>query len=64
MSHPWHALPNTPDSAHQGFNVVIEIPRGSKVKHELDKPTGLLRVDRILHHEFYRREENRLRGWG
>ena len=49
MSHPWHALPNNPDSAHEGFNVVIEIPRGSKVKYELDKPTGLLRVDRILY---------------
>ena len=31
------------------LNVVIEIPRGSKVKYELDKPTGLLRVDRVLY---------------
>jgi inorganic pyrophosphatase len=30
------------------FNAVIEIPIGSRVKYELDKPTGLLRVDRIL----------------
>jgi inorganic pyrophosphatase len=29
-------------------NVVIEIPRGSKVKYELDKDTGLCFVDRIL----------------
>src|SRR5438445_5166344 len=27
----------------------IEIPQGAKVKYELDKVTGLLRVDRILH---------------
>ncbi len=27
---------------------MIEIPKGSKVKYELDKATGLLRVDRIL----------------
>ncbi len=49
MSHPWHDLPNNPEHAHEYFNVVIEIPRGSKVKYELDKPTGLLRVDRILY---------------
>lgn len=49
MSHPWHDLPNNPDEARDGFNVVIEIPKGSKVKYELDKPTGLLRVDRILY---------------
>jgi inorganic pyrophosphatase len=49
MSHPWHDLPNNPDTAHEHFNVVIEIPKGSKVKYELDKPTGLLRVDRILY---------------
>jgi inorganic pyrophosphatase len=49
MSHPWHDLPNNPDTAHDHFNVVIEIPRGSKVKYELDKPTGMLKVDRILY---------------
>jgi inorganic pyrophosphatase len=30
-------------------NAVVEIPRGSKVKYELDKDTGLLYVDRILY---------------
>jgi inorganic pyrophosphatase len=49
MAHPWHDLPNHPDSAHERFNVVIEIPKGSKVKYELDKPSGLLRVDRVLY---------------
>ncbi len=49
MAHPWHDLPNNPDTADAFFNVVIEIPRGSKVKYELDKPTGLLRVDRVLY---------------
>lgn len=48
-AHPWHDLPNNPDTAHDYFNVVIEIPRGSKVKYELDKPTGLMRVDRVLY---------------
>lgn len=49
MAHPWHDLPNNPDTIEASFNVVIEIPRGSKVKYELDKPTGLLRVDRVLY---------------
>lgn len=49
MSHPWHDLPNNDEHAADYFNVVIEIPRGSKIKYELDKPTGLLRVDRVLY---------------
>lgn len=49
MAHPWHDLPNNPDTAADFFNVVIEIPKGSKVKYELDKPSGRLRVDRILY---------------
>jgi len=31
------------------FVAVIEIPKGSKKKQELDKETGMLKVDRILH---------------
>ena len=31
------------------LNAVIEIPRGSRVKYELDKKTGLLFVDRVLY---------------
>jgi inorganic pyrophosphatase len=49
MAHPWHDLPNDSADIANGFNVVIEIPKGSKVKYELDKPTGLLRVDRMLY---------------
>jgi inorganic pyrophosphatase len=49
LAHPWHDLPNNPDTAAEFFNVVIEIPKGSKVKYELDKPSGRLRVDRILY---------------
>jgi inorganic pyrophosphatase len=47
-AHPWHdvALPGDLDS---WFPVFIEIAKGSKVKYELDKATGLLRVDRILY---------------
>ncbi len=31
------------------FSAVIEIPKGSKNKYELDKDTGLLRLDRVLY---------------
>ncbi|MFT4621951.1 MAG: inorganic pyrophosphatase [Myxococcota bacterium] len=49
MAHPWHDLPNNPSHINDYFNVVIEIPRGSKVKYELDKVTGMIRVDRVLY---------------
>lgn len=47
MTHPWHDIP-IPEPIEEGFPAFIEIPKGSKVKYELDKDTGLLRVDRIL----------------
>jgi hypothetical protein len=47
-SHPWHDLSPGAD-APDVVNAVIEIPRGSKVKYELDKDTGLCYVDRILY---------------
>jgi len=47
--HPWHDIPALVDRDGSLFNAVIEIPKGSKVKYELDKPTGGLRVDRILY---------------
>lgn len=48
QSHPWHDVPVGPDTP-DIIQAVIEIPQGSKVKYELDKKTGLLRVDRMLH---------------
>lgn len=47
-AHPWHDLEIGPE-APTIFNCVIEIPRGSKVKYELDKKTGLVKVDRVLY---------------
>jgi inorganic pyrophosphatase len=46
--HPWHDVP-LPANPEQWFPAYIEIPKGSKVKYELDKGTGLLKVDRILY---------------
>ncbi len=31
------------------FMAVVEIPKGSKVKYEIDKTTGILKMDRILY---------------
>jgi inorganic pyrophosphatase len=47
LHHPWHML-DIGRHAPNSFNAVIEIPKGSKVKYEIDKATGLLKVDRIL----------------
>jgi len=46
--HPWHQvspgedLPNT-------VNAIIEIPKGSKAKYEIDKESGLVKLDRVLY---------------
>ena len=47
--HPWHDT--YIDEAHIAttFPAVIEIPKGSTNKYELDKETGLLRLDRVLY---------------
>ncbi|XP_044504232.1 soluble inorganic pyrophosphatase 1-like isoform X1 [Mangifera indica] len=47
-AHPWHDL-ELGSGAPQIFNCVIEIAKGSKVKYELDKKTGLIKVDRVLY---------------
>src|SRR6516162_10134178 len=52
MTHPWHDV--TPgENLPSVFTAVIEIPMGSSVKYELDKETGLLRVDRVLYSAVY-----------
>ncbi|MGH9456233.1 MAG: inorganic diphosphatase [Thermoanaerobaculia bacterium] len=45
--HPWHDVELGPE-APEIVPVVIEVPKGSKNKYELDKASGLLRVDRVL----------------
>lgn len=50
--HPWHG-------AHYGehspsrVNALIEIPQGSRSKYEIDKHTGLLKLDRVIHSSFH-----------
>ena len=46
--HPVHDL-EVPADVAAFVPAVIEIPRGSRLKYEVDKPTGLLRLDRVLY---------------
>lgn len=45
--HPWHDV-SLGDQAPEIVWSVIEIPRGSKLKYELDKVSGFIKVDRVL----------------
>ena len=48
MVHALHDVP-VPDDVDAFVPAVIEIPRGSKLKYEIDKATGLLVLDRVLY---------------
>ncbi len=46
-SHPWHGI--SPGNEAPGIvNCIIEIPKGSKGKYEMDKESGLLELNRVL----------------
>lgn len=45
--HPWHEV-ELGNQAPEIVNAVIEIPKGAKIKYELDKKSGLIKVDRVL----------------
>jgi len=47
--HPWHDVYIDESLLQDAFPVIIEVPKGSKNKYELDKETGLLRLDRVLY---------------
>ena len=48
MIHPWHELEPGPNPPRE-MRVVVEIPRGSRNKYELDKKTGMFCLDRVLY---------------
>src|SRR2546430_14004517 len=50
--HAWHDVTPGKDLPAR-FTAVVEIPMGSSVKYELDKETGMLRLDRILYSAVY-----------
>jgi inorganic pyrophosphatase len=46
--HPWHDLSPGPRPP-EVVTVVVEIPSNSRNKYELDKPSGMFKLDRMLH---------------
>lgn len=49
--HPWHGT-EYGNEAPDIINAIIEIPKGSRAKYEIDKPTGLLKLDRMIYSSF------------
>jgi inorganic pyrophosphatase len=47
--HPWHDIYVDDHTIAKVFPVVIEVPMGSKNKYELDKESGLMKLDRVLY---------------
>lgn len=45
--HPWHEV-SPGDDVPSSVNAIIEIPKGSKAKYEIDKQSGLIKLDRVL----------------
>jgi len=50
--HPWHGA-SYGEEAPEIVNALIEIQQGSKSKYEIDKKTGLLKLDRIIYSSFH-----------
>lgn len=48
IQHPWHEVSNNLDLSDGLVNGIIEIPKGSKAKYEVDKTSGLLKLDRVI----------------
>ncbi|MCC9135865.1 inorganic diphosphatase [Pontibacter silvestris] len=47
QNNPWHKV-SFGEEAPNVVNAIIEIPKGSKAKYELDKDSGMLKLDRVL----------------
>src|SRR5213592_1578352 len=50
---PWHDIEPGAESLPGLFQAIIEIPLGGSHKYEMDKKTGMLRLDRVLHSAVY-----------
>ncbi|HEY9488761.1 MAG TPA: inorganic diphosphatase [Chryseosolibacter sp.] len=52
IQHPWHevAVGRNPPAF---VNGIIEIPRGSRAKYEVDKESGLIKLDRVIYASMY-----------
>ena len=49
---PWHHV-SFGESAPKVINGIIEIPKGNRAKYELDKESGMLKLDRVLFSSVY-----------
>jgi inorganic pyrophosphatase len=52
LNHPWHDI-SPGDKSPRIVNAIIEIPRDSQLKYELDKESGMLKLDRFLYSAVY-----------
>lgn len=50
--HPWHSV-SYGENAPEVVNGIIEIPKGSRAKYELEKESGMLIIDRVLYSSVY-----------
>ncbi|MCC6600893.1 MAG: inorganic diphosphatase [Crocinitomicaceae bacterium] len=52
-AHPWHEVDSSFDRNEGVVSGIVEIPLGSKAKYEVDKISGLLRLDRVIFSAFH-----------
>lgn len=50
--HPWHDV-SAGSRLPEYVNGIIEIPKGSRAKYEIDKQSGLIRLDRVIYASMY-----------
>lgn len=52
VNHPWHGV-HYGENAPEQVITLIEISQGSRSKYEVDKATGLLKLDRVIYSSFH-----------
>ena len=52
VKHSWHEV-SIGDNPPELVNAVIEIPKGSRAKYEIDKDSGLIKLDRVIYASMY-----------
>jgi inorganic pyrophosphatase len=52
VKHPWHEVSIGEKPPHH-VNAIIEIPKGSRAKYEIDKDSGLIKLDRVIYASMY-----------
>jgi inorganic pyrophosphatase len=52
IQHPWHEA-SIGQNPPEHINGLIEIPKGSRAKYEVDKESGLIKLDRVIYASMY-----------